>query len=299
MKKPQNNPIFAIAADNWMNDVMSLHKEGTANIEKYKVIRLIDEFGYKHVQSITKADIQKLIVSLSVTNGAATIRTFLSVFRGIMEYADDDWDMPLRIKLPKAKKPSQPYYTFEEVRKILAHCMGTERTLFMTLAETGCRIGEALALQTADITPGKISISKNVYKGILQATPKTDSSIRQVSISGRLEEEIRKISFTDTPKMFVFRSLSDTRPYCVQTLGNKMKVICKNAGVEYKGSHAFRRGNITELLTELEVPERIVGSRVGHLSQGVTLGIYCKVKAGSDEKVGTKDREVVLYEGEL
>jgi len=298
MKKPKENPIFAIAADNWMNDVMSLHKEGTSKLEKYIVARLTDEFGYKHVQGITKSDIQKFVVMLAATNGASSIRNFLTVFRSVMEYADDDWDMPLRIKLPKGKKPSQPYYSFEEVRKILSHCMGIERTLFMTLAETGCRVGEAVALQTADIVSGKINISKNVYRGILQDTPKTDSSIRTVSISGRLEDELRKISFTDNPKMFVFRRLTDFRPYCVQTLTNRLQVICKNAGVEYKGTHAFRRGNITELLTELEIPERIVGARVGHLSQGVTLGIYCKVKAGSDEK-WVPSIEKWLYEGEL
>jgi integrase len=298
MKQPKQNPLFVIAADNWKNQVMSLHKEGSSKNTARIVGHLIDEFGHRHVQSITKEHIQKYIVYLANKGKMQQIKRSLSVFKGIMEYADDDWDMPTRLKLPKFKKPKQPFYTFDEVREILKHAIGTEKVLIMTLAETGCRLGEALGLQTADVRNGKISITKNVYEGVLQNSPKTDSSVREVSISGRLEAALASQSFKDNPKMFIFRSPSEFRPYWPVSFGQKLKSICSNAGVEYKGSHAFRRGNITELLTELEIPERIVGARVGHLSTGTTLGVYCKVKDGSDQKWVEKI-EKWLYEGEL
>ena len=297
VKKQKENPIFAIAADNWVNQVLALRKYGMYKSTKFYVQKLVDEFGYKKIDAITKEDLQKFIVRRAATCGLSVIKKEIGIFKGIMEYADDGWDMFTRIKLPKGKRPSQPFYTFEEVRKLFHHSMGVEKVLIMLLAETGCRLGEAIALQTEDIKPGKISITKNIYEGVVQDTPKTDSSIRVVSISGRLEAEIRKICLS-SPKSFVFRSPSEFRPYWPVTLTKKLREICYNAGVEYKSSHAFRRGNITELLTELEMPERIVGSRVGHLSQGTTLGVYCKVKQGSDEK-WVPVIEKWLYEGIL
>ncbi len=289
--------LFAVAADNWKCQVMSLRKYGTYKSTNRLVNNLIDEFGAKRVQSITKEDIQKYIVKLAARVGMSSIRSLMIVFKGIMEYADDDWEMPRRLKYPKSKKPYQPYYIFADVRKMLLHSTGIEKVLIMLLAETGCRIGEAVALQTADIKPGKISITKNLYEGVIQDTPKTDSSIREVSISGRLESELRKLCLS-IPKGFVFRSPSEFRAYWPIQFCAKLKDICYNAGVEYKGSHAFRRGNITELITELEIPERIVGARVGHLSEGSTLGVYCKVKTDADT-VWVPKIEKWLYEGEL
>jgi integrase len=296
MKKEKANPIFAIAADNWKEQVMSLRKYGGYKSTARTVNELVDQFGHMRVQSITKEHIQKYIVKLSARIGMSQIKRLIGTFKGIMELADDDWEMPRRLKYPKAKKPYQPYYVFEDVRKMLQHSMGIEKVLIMLLAETGCRIGEAVALQTADIRPGKISITKNLYEGVLQDSPKTDSSIREVSISGKLEAELRKLCLS-RPQDFVFRSGSDYRAYWPQQFSGRLKEICYNAGVEYKGSHAFRRGNITELLNDLEMPERIVGARVGHLSSGTTLGVYCKVKSDSDV-VWVPKIEKWLYEGE-
>ncbi len=295
--KKKDNPLFAIAADNWKDQVMSLQKYGTYKSNSRILKEIIERFGYKRVQSITKEDIQKYIVMLASRGSASVVKKHLTIIKGIMEYADDEWEMPTRLKRPKTKRPSQPFYTFEEVRKMLKHSINPIKTLIMFMAETGCRLGEALALQTADIKLGRISINKNVYEGVVQNTPKTDSSIREVSISGRLESELRKLCLS-RPEDFVFRSASGFRPFWPQQLSGILREVCYNAGVEYKGTHAFRRGNITELLTELELPERIVGARVGHLSEGMTLGVYCKVKEGQDEKWVPKI-EKWLYEGEL
>ena len=297
MKKPKDNPLFAIAADDWKNQVLALHKASSHKSTGSIANQLIDEFGHMKVQDITKEDIQKFIVRLSTRVGLSQIKHTLTTFRGIMEYADENWDMPTRLKLPKSKRPYQPFYTFEEVRKLLRHASGTEKVLTMCLAETGCRMGEAIALQTADLRPGKISITKNLYEGVIQDTPKTDSSIREVSISGTLEKEMLRLC-NSRPQDFIFRSPAGDRAYWPQTFIGKHREICANAGVEYKGSHAFRRGNISELLTELEIPERIVGARVGHLSTGTTLGVYCKVKVGLDEK-WVERIEKWLYKGEL
>jgi integrase len=290
MKK--DNPLFAIAADDYMNEIMGLNKYGSYKTNKRIVSRLTLEFGHKRIRSITRQDIQRYITKLHENVGVNYLRSHLGVLKGIMEYSDDEWVMP-RIKVPKCNRPRQEFYTFEEVRKIAEEASGQDQVLTLLLAETGCRIGEALALKIEDIRPGELSISKNVYEGVIQSTPKTDSSIRKVAISETLYLEI--ISLKRRPGEYIFQSPTG-RPEWPQRLTTKFRIICKKAGVEYKGFHAFRRGHVTECCNTLGIPERIVGARVGHGCSGMTLGVYAQFIPGSD-KPWVDKIAALLYEG--
>lgn len=282
--------MFAIAADNYVNEILGLNKYGSFKSNKRIVKHLIQEFGHKRVQSVTRQDIQRYIGKLNETMGTEYLRHHLSTFRGIMEYADDDWVMP-RVKLPKRIKPKQDFYSFEEARKLMEITSGQDKVLVMVLAETGCRLGEALALTPDDIKPYEVNITRNVYEGFVQDTPKTDSSIRKVTISERLYNQI--LTLKRKQNEFIFQSKTG-RPEWPQILSVRFREICDKHSVEYKGFHAFRRGNITELCTVIGIPERIVGVRVGHLSSGTTLGVYCKTLPGCD-KIWIPEIEKRLY----
>ena len=276
-KKP--NPLFAIAADDYKNEVLSLRKISSYKSYSRHIDKLIAYFGHQRIEDITKQDIQKYIVKVSQINGFETMRVHLIAFRGIMEYADEDWEMPGRLKKPKKGRPKQEFYTFEEVRKLLYHSAGHTKILIMLLAETGLRLGEALALTPTDILDYTLSVTKNVYEGRLQDTPKTESSIRKLCISETLNKELKTLM---TPGKVLFRGING-RPLWPQQLTYELRNVCANAGVTYKGFHSFRRGNITELILNLLIPERIVGMRVGHLSTSTTLGVYCKAVEGQDK----------------
>jgi integrase len=283
---------FAIAADNYKNEVLALRKYASYKSRCRVIDRVVAHFGYRTVQSITKQDIQRYIVKVSQESGVETLRQHLGMFKGIMEYADEDWNMPTRLRKPKAPRPKQEFYTFEEVRKLLNHSSGQTKVLIMLLAETGLRLGEALALMPEDIKDGVLSVTKNVYEGVLQDTPKTDSSIRKIHISKTLENALRPLK----KKGFLFQSPTG-RAAWPQQLTGELRTVCKNAGVEYKAFHSFRRGNITEILLSLGMPERVAGHRVGHLSShSLLLGTYCKEKEGCD-KIWVTRIEKLLYEG--
>lgn len=289
----KENKLFAIAADDWRNDVMDLRKFGSHKRYNILVRKLVLEFGDKRVNSIDKHTLQRFIQRMNQTSGVDNIKQHLNVFKGIMEYADDDFQMP-RLKLPKREKPKQEIYTFEETRKLLRNSSGKDRVLIMLLAETGCRIGEALALTENDVKETHISITKNVYNGVLQSSPKTQSSIRNTSISETLYSELKRIF---PVKGFIFKTEAGN-PEWSQNFGIRLKEICRKSGVEYKGCHAFRRGNVTELILKIKIPERIVGMRVGHLSDSITLGVYCKPQVGDDDE-WVPVIEKYLYKGEL
>jgi len=276
----KSDPLFAIAADNYRNDVLSLRKAGTFKEYSRAINKLILYFGHMRVSTIERQHIQRYIVFLNNTAGPSSVSLQLIMFKGVMQYADEDWGMP-RVYKPKSRKPKREAYSFEEVRKLLKHTDGPLKTLIMLLAETGMRLGEALALRSGDVENGTISITKNVYNGLVQDCPKTDSSVRKIHISNLLDKHLKAFTTSDKKK-FLFAG-PNGRPQWPQVLTYGLMEVCKQAGVPYKAFHAFRRGNVTELILNLLVPEKIVGYRIGHLSDSITLGVYCQVAVGSDK----------------
>jgi integrase len=167
----------------------------------------------------------------------------------------------------------------------------------MLLAETGCRIGEVVGLQTRDIQGNTLKIQRDACGGILQDSPKTDSSVRNITISDQLLKELKNI-ILDGPECFVFRTRDDKMSYPV-LLVKKIKEACELAEVAYKSPHAFRRGNVTFCINELLIPERIVGMRVGHDSGGITLGVYVQARSGCDKEWAVKIAEYLYGSGYL
>lgn len=288
-------PIFMVAADSWRDDVLSLNRLHTYQGGKNHIKLLNDDFAHRKANTITKQDIQKFIVKHSQHAGAKYLRDVVQTLRKIVEYVDEDWEMPRRLKFPKASKPSRGFYTFDEVRKLIHFSDGMPQTLIMTLAETGCRFGESLALQSGDLQNGKISITKTVINGFVQDTPKTDSAIRKVNISPRLEAALKYL-ITGDSRQFFFRT-SQGRPMWPQAFVSTFRKICSHAQVEHKAQHAFRRGNVRELILNLKIPEKIVAARIGHkCSDKLILGVYCP-SMEDDDLPYVSQIEKWLYEG--
>src|SRR5579859_4730762 len=106
-KKIKPDVLFAIAADNWKNQVLSLSKYGSFKTTSGIVDRLILAFGHLKIRQITKEVIQRYIVKMSATVGADYIRQNIIALKGIAEYADDDWELPRRLKYPRKTRPKQ------------------------------------------------------------------------------------------------------------------------------------------------------------------------------------------------
>jgi integrase len=294
VKKPKESPLFVIAADNYKTEVLSLKKASTYYNVCYVVDKLVLEFGHLRIDQISKKDIQNLVSKLNVSVGAGAIRRYISVFRNICQWADEDFTLP-RLVLPRKRRTQQDFYTVEEFRKLIKASSGEDKALIMLLAETGCRVGEAIGLQTRDLSGNTLKIERDVCGGILQDSPKTDSSVRSITISDQLVAELRHLILNGL-ECFIFRTPEDKMTYPVR-ITKMIKAVCEKAKVEYKSPHAFRRGNITALLIDLGLPERVVGARTGHLSQGQLLGVYCQAAEGVDKKYVPKIAEL-LYGGE-
>lgn len=156
------------------------------------------------------------------------------------------------------------------------------KILFDFLFFTGCRLGEALALNFNDINDNNIfinkTISKEFYNGKRVITlPKTKKSIRKIDIDDILVSEIKELKnyYNDhcndyNNNFFIFggrKALSPT------TIERKKNYYCELANVKQIRIHDFRHSHISLLISN-NAPIKGVSERVGHSNTSITLNIY-------------------------
>ena len=167
--------------------------------------------------------------------------------------------------------------------------------VFQTLAYTGMRIGELLALQWDDIDYEEkcIRIIKTLYRENNRTTeyelttPKTVKSTRKVFVDNELlhilqelrkEQEIVKIAFPDyLDEDFVFSKLEGRfvgYPELNHLLGLRLRTYLQKAKIKKPISlHKFRHTHVS-LLAEAGASLPAIQERTGHSNSKTTLGIY-------------------------
>ena len=280
----KTNPYFYQVALRFLEEVSEPLKYSTYVNDRSMVNTLNRAFGDRRIGEITRRDIQVFTNALAKTHKPNTVRKIISRLYVILRWAEDEnllEESPRLVKTPKAKRTQQQWWTVEEMQKIVDTAFGTIKVLLALLTETGCRIGEALALQTKhiDFEAGTLTIKQSVYGGVVDS-PKTDSSERMLCLTPTLLSLLHSET-TPNPEAFVFRE--NNKPLNATQAEYRAKKVCKQADLAWKGFHAFRRGNITALITALSVPETVVARRVGHENEGMTLGVYVQKIDGMDK----------------
>ncbi|MBR2527829.1 MAG: site-specific integrase [Blautia sp.] len=171
------------------------------------------------------------------------------------------------------------------------------RLLTAFLALSGLRIGEAIALVTADLDEEYIHVTKTyvISTQAIEDAPKTTSSIRDVYIqpelaqvvsqirSWRLEEQLRRGYRTD----ILIPSLHGTYiPY--HSYLTYLTKISRTVLAHQISPHALRHTHVS-LLAAQGVPLDIISRRVGHDGGDITRAIYLHVT----ERMREKDRQLL------
>jgi integrase len=182
-----------------------------------------------------------------------------------------DWD----IKLGRAARPRQRFFTEDEPRRIIEAARGQSRVLLATLAGTGLRIGEALGLQVADIDleHGVIHVRRSIWRG--QAVePKTDNALRTVDIGAALVALLRT-HLGDRKEGWVFPSGRGT-PMAAENVRNRiLSPLLDQLGIAKAGAPAFRHSRVT-LLRKYGSPEHVIKQWIGHSALDKrTTDTYC------------------------
>jgi len=170
------------------------------------------------------------------------------------------------LDLGKAQRQRQPYFTEEQFRRIIQATPARYRVMFLLLAGTGMRIGEAIGLHRAedlDLDNGVIYIRRSVWRGHEQ-TPKTENAIRQVDIDPFLAAALRDY-IGDSKRTLLFESRNGT-PLNDANLRNRvLKPVLVRLGIADAGLHAFRHGRVT-VLRKRGTPADLQKLWIGHSS---------------------------------
>jgi integrase len=179
-------------------------------------------------------------------------------------------DVSTGLDLPMVTRPKQPFFSATQMGRIIRTATEPQATFYWLAGETGLRAGELVGLRKTDLDLAnrRLSVEQSIWQGAIQ-TPKTESSVRTLSISRQLAKRL-SVHLARRPQsesVFVF---------CTQTgspwdpnMVVKRKLWSTLAALEYPrcGLHAFRHGNAT-LMDALAVPLKIKQYRLGHSRAG-------------------------------
>lgn len=248
--------------------------------------RAVERFGEIPVAEITALEIQQYIDKLASKQFAKqTVKVHRIVLNLIFRYAMlygyvqfnpvEATRIPRQLKKSKRELPSD-----EDVKKVVANVDIEFGFFAFFLLFTGCRKGEALAVQMNDIDlkSRQIHIHKTiVYSETNQNTPivkqstKTESGDRYIFIPEVLFERL-KGQMTKNGGDYLFGGKA---PYTKQQLRKRWDKYKSNTGISFT-PHQLRHAYAT-FLFEADVKPKDAQQLMGHSSVQVTNDVYTHI----------------------
>lgn len=251
---------FALVAETYRQSRIDV-TPGTAGNLVSQLAAIVRVFGARDPETITPGDVQEWISGLSLK--PSTVRRYVATLRQVLDYADVTPN-PARdpkVRLPRQEREQITPPSARDVEAIILHAPARWRLLLTTLAETGMRISELLAITWADVDQAgeRIRISKG----------KTNAARRWVPISADLLHEIATATPPDDRTGRVFAGT----PAAVQ---NVMTGACQSAGIAHYHPHDFRHRWIS-LQVKRGVPITEISAIAGHSQNAITWNVYSHV----------------------
>lgn len=311
-----NNEIttFKEVYELWLEQYQNTVRESTYQ----RVLTLFDTAILEHfkdipVKKITIPYCQKVINKWNKKyKDMKAIRIYAS---NVLDYAVNlkiIADNPFKhTKQPRKNEVKQDdtiiYYSSDELQTFLGFAKDKPmyHAIFRTLAFTGFRRGELMALTWEDIDFDKktISISKTCargkdYKLIIQA-PKTKSSLRTISIDDKTldvlkhwktQQRIESLKFghnTMNKKQYVFTDITTNKILYPEHVNKALNDICKENNFKRIKVHGFRHVHCS-LLFEAGLTIQEVQDRLGHGDIKTTMDIYAHVTEKQRDQIADK-----------
>ncbi len=170
--------------------------------------KVLPYFGSTPINEITAPMIRKWQGEMMEKGFKPTyLKTIHNQLSAILNYAVNFYDLrsnPCRKagSMGKSRADERPYWTLEEFQKFSDAIMDKQDSwvAFQILFWTGMRLGELLALQVKDVNfeEGTITVDESLARidgEDLITAPKTESSIRVITIHKELQEAIKEYIF--------------------------------------------------------------------------------------------------------
>lgn len=293
---------FKIIAEQWKEEIENkIAYNSTRNyFPAWK--RAIDHFGDILMSNISPQDVQIFINQFARLGMAQkTVQTQLLILNMIFSKAVIDGDIKdnpaVYVKVPNGLSKGKRTLPSENEIEIIKNGLNNTFGLFpYFLLYTGCRLGEALAIQYKDIDREnkRIIINKSVYfvgNRPEIKEPKTEAGKREVILLDKLE----KVLPAGKPTDFLFSDgnvpLTNSKyrflwnMFCRETgLADKKKDKSGKAYFVPKITpHQLRHAYAT-ILFEAGVDEKDAQELLGHANISVTKDIYTHIRKSKKDK---------------
>lgn len=198
--------------------------------------------------------------------------------------------LPNDNKLQRHTRVIEPY-TEEEQRRIWNIINIREHPAVIAVGlmlETGMRAGEVLALRwdKVDIQRKRLRVEATIVNPAgktsceYQPSAKSKASNRIVPLTPRAIELLQRLRPLNETWVIPGRGNSWLS---YNNLAKHIRQVCRAAGVEYRGAHAFRHTFATNCYYR-NVDVKVLSKLLGHSDIGVTMNIYVSLRGdGFDE----------------
>lgn len=269
---------------------------------------LIPIFGSLKVEKLTVSYIQRFINDLS--NQLMHYSVVHSINRRVLQYGVSLQLIPFNpardVILPKVPKRENKVIKFiasEDLKELLSYMERLankkyiyyfDYVLYSVLLATGCRFGEAVALEWSDIDleEGTIDINKN-YSRLLKilGTPKSKAGFRVISID---KKTVNMLKLYKNRQRQLFLEVSDCAPKVVfatpnneyQNMGTRQDSLdrrCAEIAIPRFTFHAFRHTHAS-LLLNAGISYKELQYRLGHATLVMTMDIYSHLSKDKEKE---------------
>jgi integrase len=285
--KARPTATFTEFADRWDAAILPQLKPSTAvNYRSHLSKHLKPYFGEHQLKDIGPEMVQRFISGLKVhpSTQRRVFATIQSLWRSAKAWGYVSHSISEGVLLPAKIKAKRPFFSMDDMRRIITKAAEPYKTCFWIAAETGSRAGEICGLrwESIDLENRLLTVERAAWEGTLQE-PKTTGSVRQFCISSELTEHLKAFREGWKPNSLGVLFISKKgRPWRAIKPLKYLKAVLAELEIAPAGMHAFRHAQATVALRE-GVPLKTVQARLGHDSADLTAKVYAHA-VGEDDR---------------
>lgn len=242
-------------------------------------------FGSHKVVTLRRSTVETWVAQATRDGvGTPTVEACVRLLSGLLDVAVDDEVVPAnparRVRLPRHLPERRRFVTEAEVDAVLdAIAEPTDRLLIALLAGTGLRIGEALGLTRAAVTPTTVEVRQVWTRRGMKPTPKSESSARVVPVPTTLREPLAEHVSLMLPTALLFPHRDDRN-----VAQRVLLPACEAAGVEPFTTHALRHHAASRWVAG-GLPLFEVARALGHRDTRMVERVYGHLTPGAHDRL--------------
>jgi integrase len=293
--RPVRVATLTAFAERWKLEVLPQRKPSTRHAaDSHLKVHILPELGAMKLDQLGRENQQVFATRLSQKVSRKTVLNVLGTLSSMLNKARE-WGYVCegvefgKLALPEANIGSVPrFFSADEVRRVIEAAREPFSTMFATLAMTGMRSGEVLALEVGDLDFDRriVFIRRSSWYGRIQ-TLKSRASQGALPMPEPLADMLKSYleKWKPNPGRLLFANQIGRPMSANKVVQRKLWPILDALKIPRCGLHAFRHTH-SSLLVDGGAPVSVAQAQLRHADPRITLGIYSHV-------VGNSQRDAV------